>query len=200
MLIKRLMLEEKYNPVAKSGNSPAQRWGILFKTLLRKPKADSKIRAHVKLSGLARRYVRFKAKQTTLRNIGKLGKIFNRYMKYREEGDHESFGFSCLHHVCPEGVGNLEIHVKNKNGLPGSVRVRTVDGAAKAGDDFQAVDKILEFQMGEERGIVEIPIFDDDASEDDEDFFVELADANTGRPLLCTDTRTRVTIIDDDRQ
>ena len=76
--------------------------------------------------------------------------------------------------------------------------MRTVDGGAQAGDDFLAVNKILEFQMGEEGTIVKIPILDDDAAEDDEDFFVELADAKTGKPLRCPDTRTCVTIIDND--
>ena len=118
--------------------------------------------------------------------------------EYHETHDHKSFGFVCLHHVCSEEVGNLEIYVKNKTCLPGSVRVRTIDGGAGSGDDFLAVDKILEFQMGEEGTIVKIPILDDDAAEDDEDFFVELADAKTGKPLRCADTRTRVTIIDND--
>lgn len=42
-------------------------------------------------------------------------------------------------------------------------------------------------------------IIDDDGWEPDEDFFVELYDAGTGSRLLGEDTRTRVTILDDDK-
>ena len=44
--------------------------------------------------------------------------------------ENENFGFSNLHHTCGEDIGNLEIYIRNKKRLPGSVRVRTVDGGA----------------------------------------------------------------------
>lgn len=42
-------------------------------------------------------------------------------------------------------------------------------------------------------------IIDDDGWEPDEDFYVELYDARTGNRLMGEDTRTRVTILDDDK-
>ena len=42
-------------------------------------------------------------------------------------------------------------------------------------------------------------IIDDDGWEPDEDFYVELYDARTGNRLIGEDTRTRVTILDDDK-
>ena len=82
--------------------------------------------------------------------------------------------------MCAESCGALEVFIKNKRRLPGSVRVRTVDGGAKAGDDYQPIDKVLRFARGDELCSIEIPIVDDDAIEDDEDFFIELVDINTG--------------------
>jgi hypothetical protein len=42
-------------------------------------------------------------------------------------------------------------------------------------------------------------IFDDDNWEPDEDFFVQLYDTTTQEELVEQDTKTRVTIIDDDK-
>ena len=42
-------------------------------------------------------------------------------------------------------------------------------------------------------------IIDDDGWEPDEDFYVELYDKTTGNRLIGEDTRTRVTILDDDK-
>lgn len=42
-------------------------------------------------------------------------------------------------------------------------------------------------------------IIDDDGWEPDEDFYVELYDAKTDARLMGEDTRTRVTILDDDK-
>lgn len=44
-----------------------------------------------------------------------------------------------------------------------------------------------------------VKILDDDAWEPDEDFYVELYDEGTKNRLVGEDTRTRVTILDDDK-
>jgi|TARA_B110000305_G_scaffold215137_1_gene252388 hypothetical protein len=41
------------------------------------------------------------------------------------------------------------IHIINKTGEAGKVRVKTIDQEAKAGDDYEAVDEILDFKQGE---------------------------------------------------
>lgn len=81
------------------------------------------------------------------------------------------------------------------------VGVRTVDGSATSPKDFEALD--VEFWlnsgtsgMDEE---VNVKICDDEGWEPDEDFFVEIYDKETGERLYGEDTRTRVTILDDDR-
>lgn len=46
---------------------------------------------------------------------------------------------------------------------------------------------------------IEVKIHDDENWEPDEDFFVQLFNADTNEELTGQDTRTRVTIIDDDK-
>jgi solute carrier family 8 (sodium/calcium exchanger) len=91
------------------------------------------------------------------------------------------------------------IHIINKTGEAGKVRVKTIDQEAKAGDDYEAVDEIVEFKNGDLQSNIVVKINDDDNWEPDEDFFVQLIDANTNEELTGKDTRTRVTIIDDDQ-
>ena len=60
----------------------------------------------------------------------------------------ELFGFSCIHYSLSEASGSLKIVIENKSGNPGKVRVLTIDQEAKAGDDYEKVDIILEFKAG----------------------------------------------------
>lgn len=46
---------------------------------------------------------------------------------------------------------------------------------------------------------MQVKIIDDDGWEPDEDFFVELYEPTTGTRMIGEDTRTRVTILDDDK-
>ena len=89
--------------------------------------------------------------------------------------------------------------VLNKKQIAGSVRVLTIDAEAKAGDDYEKVDVTLEFKDGEPHQFINVIINDDDNWEPDEDFFAQLYDPNSGAELQGQDTRTRVTIIDDDK-
>ena len=79
------------------------------------------------------------------------------------------------------------------------MRVITIDDAAKAGEDYEAVDAVLTFAKGEKQKYVEVLIKDDDSWEPDEDFFMQLLDSNSGEELEGKDCRTRITIIDDDK-
>ena len=83
--------------------------------------------------------------------------------------------------------------------MAGKVFVRTIDAEAKAGKDYEKVEETIEFKAGESSKFIEVTINDDDNWEPDEDFFVQLYDANTREELDGQDTRTRVTIIDDDK-
>ena len=87
----------------------------------------------------------------------------------------------------------------NKKGAACTVRAVTIDAEAKAGDDFEKFDGVVEFKSGEKSKFISIIINDDDNWEPDEDFFVQLYDPQTNEELSGDDTRTRVTIIDDDK-
>lgn len=61
----------------------------------------------------------------------------------------ERFGFKCLHYSVSEASGSLKIAVLNKKRTAGKVRVVTIDAEAKAGDDYEKVDEILDFKNGQ---------------------------------------------------
>lgn len=79
----------------------------------------------------------------------------------------------------------------------------TVDAEAKAGEDYEKVDTVIEFRNGEQQRQIEVEIHDDDSWEPDEDFYVILCDpydnSPEGKQLDGKDTKTKVTIIDDDK-
>ena len=66
-----------------------------------------------------------------------------------EKQKHPLYGFKCLHYSVSEASGSIMIHIINKTGEAGKVRVKTIDQEAKAGDDYEAVDEILDFKQGE---------------------------------------------------
>lgn len=66
-----------------------------------------------------------------------------------EKNKNEDFGFSCLHYSVSEAAGTLKIMVLNKSGQAGAVQVNTLDGEARAGEDYEAVNTLLEFKKGE---------------------------------------------------
>jgi hypothetical protein len=131
---------------------------------------------------------------------GEILKVEHALSSHLDEKDKNPyFGFKCLHYSVSEGSGSLKIFIENKSGKIGEVMVKTVNAEATAGEDFEAVDMTLKFKDGENQGFVEVKIFDDDSWEPDEDFLVQLYDAKTGQELNGKDTKTKVTIIDDDK-
>lgn len=117
-----------------------------------------------------------------------------------EASDHNPrFGFSCLHYSVSEGAGAIRIKVLNKTGKQGEVSVKSRDDTATGGEDYEVFDQVIAFKKDEKEQEIKIKIFDDDEWEPDEDFYVDLHDAQSGDKLIGGDTSTRVTIIDDDK-
>ena len=79
------------------------------------------------------------------------------------------------------------------------MRACTVDGDAKSNKDYKPFDSVIEFGNGEDTKTFDVGITDDDDWEPDMDFFVQLYDPNSNEELIGQDTKTRVTIIDDDK-
>jgi hypothetical protein len=111
----------------------------------------------------------------------------------------DNFGFECLHYSVSESSGKLTIKVVNKKKEAAAVRATTIDGDAKAGEDYLPFNDIIQFNKGDHIKDFDVGIKDDDNWEPDEDFFVQLYDVTTGDELVGADTKTRVTIIDDDK-
>lgn len=111
----------------------------------------------------------------------------------------ELFGFQCLHYSVSESSGKLTISIANKKGTAGKVRVRTIDGDAKGNKDYTPFDGELSFEEGEDIKNFDVGINDDDDWEPDMDFYVQLLDPASNEELVGQDTKTRVTIIDDDK-
>lgn len=108
-------------------------------------------------------------------------------------------GFKCLHYSVSEGIGKIHVKFINKTGKEMEIGVRTVNGTATAESDYVEVDTISYFGDGQKEQYVEVKIINDDTFEPDEDFYVELYDPETNERLAGSDTRTIITIIDDDK-
>jgi solute carrier family 8 (sodium/calcium exchanger) len=104
-----------------------------------------------------------------------------------------------LHYSVSESSEYLEIVILNKTREQCEVKVRTIDGDAKANEDYVPFDGIVKFSKGQEKSSIKVEIKDDDDWEPDEDFFVQLYEVSSNAELLGQDCRTRVTIIDDDK-
>jgi solute carrier family 8 (sodium/calcium exchanger) len=92
------------------------------------------------------------------------------------------------------------IRKSEKKGTESAVRVRTEDEIAKAEKDYDPVDTIINFKENETLKFVEVKINDDDNWEPDRDFYLKLFNTNDiNQQLPGADTKTRITIIDDDK-
>ena len=127
-------------------------------------------------------------------------KLEHAHAEHLDEAEkNDDFGFQCLHYSVSEASEKLTIVVLNKKGAAGKVRVKTVDGDALAGQDYEGYDNVIEFKNGEKKQTFDVVIFDDEDWEPDEDFYVQLYDPYNMKELGGKDTKTRVTIIDDDK-
>jgi solute carrier family 8 (sodium/calcium exchanger) len=114
-------------------------------------------------------------------------------------------GFRCLHYSVTESAGTLKVIILKKNPDEDiKFGVRTVDGTACAGvegnaGDYDAVDEIMNMAPGVNQLSVPVKIVDDEGIEPDEDFYIEIYDPETGVRLPGEDTRSLITILDDDK-
>mmetsp|Transcript_41150 Transcript_41150/g.55906 ORF Transcript_41150/g.55906 Transcript_41150/m.55906 type:complete len:246 (+) Transcript_41150:1174-1911(+) len=118
--------------------------------------------------------------------------------KMEDSIKNQRWGFFCLHYSVSEAAKYISIKILNKTQKPGKIGVRTVNGDAIAGEDYEAIDQIVEFNNNEPSKEVAVNIFDDDDWEPDEDFYLELYDPDTKQKLEGGDAKTTVRIIDDD--
>ena len=114
-------------------------------------------------------------------------------------------GFRWLHYSVTESAGCLTVKILKKD-INGTVSfgVRTIDGTANAGvddepGDYESIDVNKTLIDGEIETTVRVKIVDDEGVEPDEDFYIELYDLESKERLPGEDTKTTVTILDDDK-
>jgi hypothetical protein len=115
------------------------------------------------------------------------------------DNDTATLALSADSYSIAENGGSLGVQV-DRSGASGSsfsVHVATLDGTAKAGQDYTAVSQDVTFAPGETSKSVNVPISDDDLYEGPETFTVNLSDPSSGASLGSPSTAT-VTITDDD--
>jgi CSLREA domain-containing protein/uncharacterized repeat protein (TIGR01451 family) len=84
---------------------------------------------------------------------------------------------------------------ENAGGASVSARLKTADGTAKAGEDYEAFEKDIEIGPWSTEMTVDIPVVGDLAGEPDETFALELTQVDGATPETVTGM---VTILDDD--
>lgn len=72
--------------------------------------------------------------------------------------------------------------------------IRTLDGTAVSVSDYFEMEELVTMEIDEEVRKIQIRVLDDKIVEPDEDFFIELLDAETKERLEGDDTKTRVVI------
>ncbi|MDE5096469.1 MAG: sodium:calcium exchanger, partial [Trichodesmium sp. St11_bin5] len=95
------------------------------------------------------------------------------------------------------GEKNMKFEVTLDNSSAQTVKVNyeTINGSAKAGEDFQKKKGVLTFKPGERKKTVNVPILGDLVDENNEEFQVKLSDAKNGK---LSDEKAVGRIIDND--
>jgi len=109
------------------------------------------------------------------------------------------FQFEKRGHLVKESCVEAELSVTRENGADGDICVkwRTQDKTAISGKDYTGGEGVIEFKHGETQRSIMIPIMNDMDAEKDENFEVELYEADNGGKLGKI-TKTAVTITNDD--
>ena len=100
------------------------------------------------------------------------------------------------------GTASVQLYRQETRAPLGALdlRVRTVDGTAKAGEDYVAVDEVVHFPSGSTVAELEVPTINNDVAEGAETFNVEYVDLPGGPTGVegPTDPLQPITIVDDD--
>ncbi|CAE8640191.1 unnamed protein product [Polarella glacialis] len=126
-----------------------------------------------------------------------------------ENEKHVEFGFGSTRYAFLENCKTAKLQLC-RTGIAdcgASVQVKTREGTAKNGDDYEHVDERVDFAVGEIEKTIEIKICDDVAYEEAEEFYVDLSDPQIQSPrarstitisLMPEHAMATVVIIDDD--
>uniref|UniRef100_A0A915A8H3 Calx-beta domain-containing protein n=1 Tax=Parascaris univalens TaxID=6257 RepID=A0A915A8H3_PARUN len=128
------------------------------------------------------------------------------------DDDHAgAFGFASEKFKVAESKGVFIAEVLRTRGARGEVSIpyKTIDGAAKAGQDYIAVEGHVRFKDEQTKAEIAVEIINDDEYEKNEDFYLELGepiwhrechygkDVELGRPALSDHPRCKIVITED---
>ncbi|VDL73415.1 unnamed protein product [Nippostrongylus brasiliensis] len=114
------------------------------------------------------------------------------------DDDHAgAFGFASEKFKVVESAGEFVAEVIRTRGARGEVSIpyKTVDGQAKAGDDYEHQEGVLKFDDEQIKAEIRIPIVNDDEYEKSEDFYIELGEPVWHRTLADDDVDWSVEIL-----
>lgn len=111
----------------------------------------------------------------------------------------KTIGFKHLRYSVPESNEFVTVTIEKKINEDVSFWVRTVDGTAKAPQDYDAKNELITMKAHEGTRDIQIAIVDDDQWEPDKDFKVQLREELSSELLEGADTECVVTILDEDR-
>jgi len=114
-------------------------------------------------------------------------------------GDSKTIGFKHLRYEVAESNGYVTITIEKRIPEDFSFWIRTMDGTAKAGEDYEAKNEYQTMQAEVREREIKIKIHDDPNWEPDEEFRVQLWDADQQRRLPGNDTECIVLIQDEDK-
>jgi len=121
------------------------------------------------------------------------------------EGKEVTIGFECARYAFLESIGHAVVYVNRTGRLDckASVEYSTRDGTAVVVEDYQAASGALVFESGEERKSISIEIMNDNAYEENEEFYIDLCNPSVedfpgGHAKLSDVNIVTVVIIDDD--
>ena len=107
--------------------------------------------------------------------------------------------FRNLHYKVSESNGHCSVIIEKKMKGAFTFWARTVDGLAKAGEDYDGFNEKITMEAHQTEREIKIGIVDDPNWEPDEDFKVVLLDAETEQRLHGDDTECTVLILDEDK-
>lgn len=116
------------------------------------------------------------------------------------ETDPGQFEFLSASQNISEEIGSLEVRVERVVGTSGriTVRYRTVDGTALAGEDYTETSGLLVFENNDDSESFLIPILSDTLGEPTEQFTIQLSNPTGGGSLSSSNFVQTVVITDND--
>lgn len=97
--------------------------------------------------------------------------------------------FKCLHYSVTESAGTCSVTIIKKNPNDDCIfGLRTIDGTASAGKEYEHVDVIHQINKKEQEKTIQITIMDNADWQPDLDFYIELYDTKSQNKLFGDDT------------